>query len=61
MQTVTTKTLCCLTIWCLSADNSLQRCGAATSINYMALCKGHLKLITNGLYRDVAEFVNIIQ
>ncbi|KDR73367.1 hypothetical protein GALMADRAFT_72893, partial [Galerina marginata CBS 339.88] len=48
-------------IWCLSGDDSLQQRGATTGIDYMALYEDYLKLIANGLHRDRAEFVNIIQ
>ena len=48
-------------IWCLSGDDSLQKRGATTGIDYFVLCDDYLKLITNGIHRDKAEFINIIQ
>lgn len=48
-------------IWCLSGDDSLQQRGAMTGIDYMAVYEDYLKLITIGLHRNKAEFINIIQ
>jgi hypothetical protein len=48
-------------IWCLSGDDSLQQRGATTGIDYMVLYENYLKLITNGLQHNKAEFINVIQ
>ncbi|KAG5650060.1 hypothetical protein H0H81_000904 [Sphagnurus paluster] len=48
-------------IWCLSGDDSLQQHGANTGIDYIALYKDYLRLITTGIHQDRPEFVNIIQ
>ena len=59
--TTSTYFLLSQAIWCLSADDSLQQHGATTGIDYMALYKSYLKLITIGLQLNKAEFINIIQ
>lgn len=48
-------------IWCLSGDDSLQKRGATTGIDYFVLCEEYLKLIMNGIHRDKVEFINIVQ